>query len=194
MQSALDNAIQSEYLDGLLPADVLHGAAAAHVEQVGLQVLGALALLTRHQEQGAAVRVGEDSHILQDLVAQRPNLQVVTDVLDELQHEFGLIQALQVRPGFFPDLSRQLRPPGRLGEEGRGAVHRGDPRLGQPALLELLGGDLADGGGGPGGRAGATAAGGQGPEQPGAPSGSSVETTITQVQCKARRLSWKWSG
>ena len=50
MSHVADNAAAPGDLDGVL-ADLLHRAVAAHVEEVGLQVLAVTAGLSAHQEQ-----------------------------------------------------------------------------------------------------------------------------------------------
>ena len=50
MSHVADNAAAPGDLDGVL-ADLLHRAVAAHVEEVGLQVLAATARLSAHQEE-----------------------------------------------------------------------------------------------------------------------------------------------
>ena len=50
MSHVADNATAPRDLDGVL-ADLLHRAVAAHVEEVGLQVLAVTARLPTHQEQ-----------------------------------------------------------------------------------------------------------------------------------------------
>ena len=53
---------------------------------------------------------------------------------------------MKISPRFLSNLSSQLAVVVvALSQERGRAVHRSHPRLGQPALLELLGGDLADG-------------------------------------------------
>ena len=106
------------------------------------------ALLTKISADSAfnlPVSIGENAHILEDLVAEAPHVQVVADVLHQLQDQLRLVQGHHVCPRLFPDLAGQLdvAAAGRR-QERRRPVDGGDEGLEQAALLELVGGDLAD--------------------------------------------------
>lgn len=90
-----------------------------------------MSLLPSDEEQRAPVRVREDAHVLQDLVAEAPDLQLVADVLDELEDELALVQLQQLPPAPPPrpaPLMPLLQGRGQ-GEEGGmafgGGVHDG---------------------------------------------------------------------
>ena len=76
-------------------------------------------------------------------MTEAANVEVVVDILDQLQDQLRLVQRQHVCPRLLSDLARELAGTGRRGEEGGRAVDGGDQRLGEPALLELVGGHLA---------------------------------------------------
>ena len=65
-------------------------------------------LVPLHQKQRAAVCLCKDGHVLQDLVTQRPDVQLVEDVLYQHEDKLPLVQPTQLWPG----LSANLRNTG----------------------------------------------------------------------------------
>ena len=103
-----------------------------------------LKVLAGKVQMRSPVSIGEDADILEDLVTQAPHVQVVADVLHQLQDQLSLVQRHHVRPGLFPNLSRQLHA-GRSWrrQEGGRPIDGGDEGFEQAALFELVGGHLA---------------------------------------------------
>ena len=65
-------------------------------------------------------------------------------VLNQLHHQLGFVEGVQVVPALLPDLAGKLGGAVKGGgaEEGGGAVDAGHDGLGQAALLKVVRGDL----------------------------------------------------
>ena len=83
------------------------------------------------------VCIGKNSYVLEYLVAQPPDVEVVANVFDKLKDKVGLIEALDVVPRPFPDLTAHLTADGRA-KERRRAIYRVHQWLDQTTLLKLV--------------------------------------------------------